>query len=91
MSEYLRLSCLCNRAGVRVIDQQQLIYLLVEIIPGEALEASRIPLNFALLLDHSGSKAGAKQRTMKDAVKNIIDPLADKDIVCHIKFEAKTQ
>jgi len=47
MSEYLRLSCLCNRAGAQVMDQPQLVYFLVELIPGEALTENRLPLNFA--------------------------------------------
>lgn len=87
----LKLSCLCNRAGVQVLDQPQLIYLLIELLPGEKLAETRLPLNFALLLDHSGSMAGEKLRTMKEAVKNIIDQLEPDDIISIITFESKTR
>jgi Ca-activated chloride channel family protein len=43
-----------------------------------------------LLLDHSGSMAGEKLRTMKEAVKNIIDQLSPDDVVSIIAFESKT-
>lgn len=91
MSEYLNISSVCNRTGVPVLDQPQLIYLLTELAPGESMSESRIPLNFALVLDRSGSMAGEKLRTMKDAVKNIIDQLNPDDIISIVTFETKTQ
>jgi len=91
MSEYLNINSVCNRTGVPVLDQPQLIYILTELAPGESMSGSRIPLNFALVLDRSGSMAGEKLRTMKDAVKNIIDQLNPDDIISIVTFETKTQ
>lgn len=91
MAPGLRLSSLCNRRGIPLLDQPQLVYVLTELIPDAQAAASRMPLNFTLLLDHSGSMAGEKLRTMKEAVKNMIDQLAPEDIISVVTFESKTR
>lgn len=91
MSDYLTLNSACNRSGVPVIDQPQLIYVLTELTPGESMSSARIPLNFALVLDRSGSMAGEKLRVLKEAVKSIIDQLNPDDIISIVTFETKTQ
>ncbi|MFM8322432.1 MAG: vWA domain-containing protein [Chloroflexota bacterium] len=91
MSELLNLDLAANRQVVPVIDQPQLIYLLIQLTPGQAIAARRLPLNFTLLLDHSGSMAGDKLRTMKEAVKNIIDQLEPQDVLSIVTFESRTR
>lgn len=91
MSDALSLTSVCNRSGVQVLDQPQLVYVLTELFPGATMSDARLPLNFALVLDRSGSMAGEKLRTMKEAVKNIIDQLDPDDVVSIISFETRTQ
>ena len=91
MSDALKLTSICNRSGVPVLDQPQLVYVLTELFPGATMSDVRLPLNFALVLDRSGSMAGEKLRTMKEAVKNIIDQLNPDDVVSIVSFETRTQ
>jgi Ca-activated chloride channel family protein len=91
MSDVLQLNSQCNRVGVPVLVQPQLIYILTEVLPSTAMSNIRLPLNFALVLDHSGSMAGEKLRMMKEAVKNIIDQLQPDDVLSIVTFETKTQ
>lgn len=91
MSGVLELSSACNRSGVPIIDQPQLIYVLTEITPTGSVAQTRLPLNFTLLLDISGSMAGEKLHTMKDAVKGLIDQLRPEDIISLVAFESKTR
>ncbi len=91
MSQALKIRSMCNRFAAPVLEQPQLIYILTELTPSEGIANTRLPMNFALLLDHSGSMAGEKLRTMKEAVKNIIDQLGPDDIISVITFESKTQ
>ena len=91
MTGVLNLTSMCNRSGVPLLNQPQLIYVLTELQPGEAMSNARLPLNFALVLDHSGSMAGEKLRTMKEAVKNIIDQLDPNDVLSIVTFETKTR
>jgi Ca-activated chloride channel family protein len=77
--------------AVPVLNQPQLIYVLTEMTPGQAMANVRMPLNFALVLDRSGSMAGEKLRNMKEAVKRIIDQLDPNDIISLITFETKVQ
>ena len=91
MTTALQFSSLCNRGAVPALNQPQLIYVLTELIPGQAMANVRMPLNFALVLDRSGSMAGEKLRNVKAAVKNIINQLDPSDIVSLITFETRTQ
>jgi Ca-activated chloride channel family protein len=91
MSAVLNLSSNCNRTNVPVLSEPQLIYIFTEIYPGDVMSGVRLPLNFCLVLDHSGSMAGEKIRTMKEAVKNIIDQLEPSDIISIVTFETKTR
>ncbi|MBN1146997.1 MAG: VWA domain-containing protein [Anaerolineales bacterium] len=87
----LELTSMCNRSGAPLLDQPQLVYILTELAPGAVVPATRLPLNFALVLDRSGSMAGEKLRTMKEAVKNMIDQLDADDLISIIAFETRTQ
>ena len=91
MVELLKLSSLCNRVAVPAIEQPQLIYVLTELIPGATISNTRLPLNFTLVLDHSGSMAGEKLRTMKEAVNNIIDQLCEEDIISIVGFQSRAE
>lgn len=91
MSDSLSFSCLTNKTSVPVLPQPQLIYILTEVQPGGAVAAVRLPLNFALVLDRSGSMSGDKLRNMKQAVQNIIDQLDPSDIISVVTFESGTQ
>ncbi len=85
----VRLVNLCSRSAVPILDQPQLIYLLTEIIPEPTTTTERLPINFALVLDRSGSMAGEKLTTMQEAVKRIIEQLDDQDIISIVTFESR--
>src|SRR5258706_12227053 len=59
----------------------QVAYVLLETRPTEMMAQVRMPLNFALVLDHSGSMKGAKLKNVKEAVKMVIDRLEPTDYV----------
>jgi Ca-activated chloride channel homolog len=83
--------CSCNRAGVPVLNTPQLVYLFLELFQEQAVQNVRLPLNFVLVLDRSGSMEGQKLETMKQAVKEIINQLEPNDVISVITFESSTQ
>jgi Ca-activated chloride channel family protein len=87
----IQLSSICNRNAAPVINTPQLIYVLTELLPGTGMENVRLPLNLTLVLDRSGSMAGAKLRSMKEAVKRIIDQLDPADVISLVTFETRTR
>ncbi|MCC7130782.1 MAG: VWA domain-containing protein, partial [Anaerolineae bacterium] len=91
MPDLLNFASTCNRSSVPLLEQSQLIYLLTEISPTRSIYDVRMPLNFALVLDRSGSMAGEKLRTMKEAVKNMINQLREEDILSIVSFESRTE
>lgn len=91
MPELLNFASACSRSSVPLLDQSQLLYILTEISPTRSISDVRMPLNFALALDRSGSMAGEKLRTMKEAVKHIITQLGEEDILSIVSFESRTE
>ncbi len=69
----------------------QVAYVLLETRTTEMMAQVRMPLNFALVLDHSGSMKGAKLRNVKEAVKMVIDRLEPTDYVSVVIFDDTSQ
>lgn len=74
-----------------VTGGSQVAYALVEVKPTEMMAQVRMPLNFALVLDHSGSMKGAKLKNVKEAVKMVIDRLEPTDYVSVVIFDDTSQ
>ena len=74
-----------------VTGGSQLAYLLLEAKPTALMAQVRLPLNFALVIDHSGSMKGAKLRNIREAVKMVIDRLEPKDYISVIIFDDSAQ
>ena len=74
-----------------VTGGSQVAYVLLEAQPTEMMAQVRMPLNFALVLDHSGSMKGAKLKNVKEAVKMVIDRLEPTDYVSVVIFDDTSQ
>jgi Ca-activated chloride channel family protein len=70
-----------------VTGGSQVAYVLIEARPTEMMAQVRMPLNFALVLDHSGSMKGAKLKNVKEAVKMVIGRLEPTDYVSVVIFD----
>lgn len=74
-----------------VTGGSQLAYLLLEAKPTALMAQVRMPLNFALVIDHSGSMKGAKLRNVREAVKMVIDRLEPTDYISVVIFDDTAQ
>jgi Ca-activated chloride channel family protein len=74
-----------------VTGGSQVAYVLVEARPTEMMAQVRMPLNFSLVLDHSGSMKGAKLKNVKEAVKMVIGRLEPTDYVSVVIFDDTSQ
>ncbi|MGB8646377.1 MAG: VWA domain-containing protein [Anaerolineae bacterium] len=69
------------------MQNPQLAYVLLEIMPSQILANVQVPLNFAFVLDQSGSMDDAgKIDRLRDATKHAIDLLHAEDIVSIVAF-----
>lgn len=86
MADSVTLTCSWGRSPVPVSTSPQICYLLVEAQPA-APPTQPVPLNFCLVLDHSGSMQGAKLANMKAATQRVIGMLQPTDIVSLVVFD----
>lgn len=74
-----------------VTGGSQVAYALLETKPTEMMAQVRMPLNFALVIDHSGSMKGAKLKNVREAVKMVIDRLEPTDYISVVIFDDTAQ
>jgi len=74
-----------------VTGGSQIAYALLETKPTAMMAQVRMPLNFAIVLDHSGSMRGAKLKNVKEAVKMVIDRLESSDYISVVIFDDTAQ
>ncbi|HEY0753310.1 MAG TPA: VWA domain-containing protein [Ktedonobacteraceae bacterium] len=87
----LVLRCQLEKDFMLITQIRQKIYMLLEVEPTQSFPRMRMPLNFALVLDHSGSMKGAKLRNVKEAVKLVIDSLEPTDYISVVIFDDQSQ
>src|SRR6476620_12735536 len=70
-------------------SQNKIGYLYVETKVGAFVNqnAERLPLNISIVIDRSGSMAGAKMKYAKEAAKTIIDKLTAEDYVSIVIYD----
>jgi Ca-activated chloride channel family protein len=91
MADEVALTVRTNKTTFPVTDSTQLAYVLIEAMPtGEAVDV-QMPLNFSLVLDHSGSMSGKKIENLKEAAKLAIDQMSPEDLVSVIIFNDSVQ
>lgn len=87
MAGEVALTVRTNKTTFPVTDSTQLAYVLVEAMPtGEAADV-QMPLNFSLVLDHSGSMSGKKIENLKEAAKLAVDQMSPEDLVSILIFD----
>jgi Ca-activated chloride channel family protein len=92
MPPTISLKATWNHDPLPSTDQTSLAYLLVDIIQPDAPTQAAIPienqaLNLNLVLDTSGSMAGAKLQNLKQAVSWVIDHLTAQDTLSITLFD----
>ena len=91
MAGEVSLQCTLGKPNVPVTNTQQLAYVLIEAKPTGAMANVQMPLNFSLVLDHSGSMSGEKLRNLKEAVKLVLDRMGPQDYVSVTIFDDNAQ
>lgn len=87
----VQLTVQTNKTTFPATGGQQLVYVLIEAMPTGAVAHIQMPLNFGLVLDHSGSMSGSKLANLKEAAKLSIDQMGPQDIVSIVIFDDKVE
>lgn len=91
MAGEVSLQCTLGKPNVPVTNAPQLAYVLIEAKPTGVAANVQMPVNFSLVLDHSGSMSGEKLRNMKEAVKLVLDQMQPQDYVALTIFDDTAQ
>jgi Ca-activated chloride channel family protein len=74
-----------------LMDEEQVLYVLLEVSANPGLQTRRLPLNLCLVIDRSTSMRGARLQHVKDATNYIIDALEPQDAFSVVTFSDRAE
>ncbi len=80
-----------NKPNFPMTNAPQMAYVLLEATPTDVVAAVQMPLNFALVLDQSGSMSGDKMKNMKIAAKMAVDQMGPNDILSIVTYDEQAR
>ena len=86
MASDITLTCRLNKTHLPVMTTQQLVYVLINAMPGAGVAQVQMPLNLSLVLDKSGSMQGKKIQNLREAAKLVVDRLGPQDMISIVAF-----
>lgn len=86
MANDITLTCRLNKAQLPAMNTQQLLYVLIDAVPSQAMARVQMPLNLSLVLDKSGSMQGRKIQNLREAAKRVVDRLGPQDTISIVAF-----
>ncbi len=90
MADEVNLRTTLGRPFLATVDTPQVAYLLLEIVPSQAVAQVRMPLNVSFVLDHSGSMKGDKMDRVRKATARAFELLDAQDIASVVIFDHRT-
>ncbi len=87
----IQLTVQTNKTTFPAAEGQQLVYILIAARPSGEVSQVQMPLNFSLVLDHSGSMSGEKLNNLKEAAKLAVDRMGAQDLVSIVVFDDKVK
>jgi uncharacterized protein YegL len=90
-SSSLRVQSVISHNTLKVVDHDQVCYVLLDISPAADLPTQRLPINLSLVLDKSTSMQGIRLQQVKEATRQIIDYLEPQDTLSLVVFSDKAE
>ena len=85
------LQCMTSPARLSVLNEPQVFYVLAELKASSDFKVQRAPLNICLVLDRSVSMEGVRMAQAKAAAINLIDRLAEQDVLSVVAFSDRAR
>ncbi|MFL5803983.1 MAG: VWA domain-containing protein, partial [Roseiflexaceae bacterium] len=91
MADEVNLRTTLGRPFLATVDAPQVAYLLLEVVPSQAVAQVRMPINVSFVLDHSGSMKGEKIDCVRRATAMALDLLDAQDVASVVIFDHRTE
>ncbi len=88
---FINLKITLSHQTLPSLNESQLLYVLLEVMPARNLETKQLALNLCLVLDCSTSMKGARLQQVKEATSYIIDQLSAEDIFSLVVFSDRAE